>query len=162
MPYDNTIVSIIRRLKTVSGKDPCKKTIQKIVYLIEESGSPLGYDYTIHFYGPYSADLDYEIQGLSLVGSLRVDYTNYGHLLSVPKGKQIRSLNQTIDNVIQNFGAKSPSELELLATTLFVQRKVSSNTPEVILPMVKKIKGTKYADSQIVTAVQTLHENDFF
>ena len=33
-----------------SKKAPCKKTLQKIVYLIEEAGGPKKFDYTIDVY----------------------------------------------------------------------------------------------------------------
>ena len=62
MNRHETVVSVVNELMEVSKKAPCKKTLQKIVYLIEEAGGPKKFDYTIHFYGPYSADLDFEIQ----------------------------------------------------------------------------------------------------
>lgn len=163
MPHTKSpIIDIVNELELVSGVHPCKKSLQKIVYLIEETGEQLGYSYTIHFYGPYSADLDYDIQKESLHGNLIIDYTDYGHLLSAPKDKAASRLSTRAMNVIRNFGQKSPSELELLATTLFVQRKVSSSAPEEILPTVKKIKGAKYSDPQINNAVQALHEYKYF
>lgn len=156
------VLGVVKRLKTVTGDNPCKKTVQKIIYLIEEAGEPLGYNYSIHFYGPYSADLDYDIQYQSILGNLEIDYTDYGHLLSVVSSEKAANMSDKAIEVIETFGTKTPSELELLATTLFVQRKVSSIEPENILPTVKRIKGKKYSDSQINNAVQVLHESHYF
>lgn len=156
------VLGVVKRLKTVTGENPCKKTVQKIIYLIEEAGEPLGYNYSIHFYGPYSADLDYDIQYQSILGNLEIDYTDYRHLLSVTSFEKAANISDKAIEVIDTFGTKTPSELELLATALFVQRKVSSNEPEDILPTVKRIKGKKYSASQINNAVQVLHENQYF
>lgn len=163
MLIEKPIISIIDGIKKVSGQSPCKKTVQKVVYLIEESGNSMGFDYTIHFYGPYSADLDYEIQNLSAKGSLEIEYTRYGHLISVPnENADISELDAKTKVIIQYFGSKSASELELLATTLFVQRHLDETNAKKILPAVKKIKGTKYSDAQINHAVQELHVQQYF
>ena len=38
MNRHETVVSVVNELMEVSKKAPCKKTLQKIVYLIEEAG----------------------------------------------------------------------------------------------------------------------------
>ena len=44
-----------KKITEINGA-PCKKTLQKIVFLIEAKHVNIGCDYGIHFYGPYSAD----------------------------------------------------------------------------------------------------------
>ena len=43
---------IVKRINDIWGKKPGKKTLQKLVYLIQQKGINLNYDYGIHFYGP--------------------------------------------------------------------------------------------------------------
>lgn len=158
------ILGVVSALKNLNGKDPCKKTIQKIFYLIEEAGDWVGFDYTIHFYGPYSADLDYEIQDMIGQGVLSIEYTQYGHLISTTNknaGEQ-PELAELQRNVIAHFGGKPASELELLATALFVQRNTENAKADEIVFGVKRIKGTKYSDAQIESAIKELRAADYF
>lgn len=48
MVNSKAIVNIVGRI-TNSGSAPCKKTLQKIVFLIEAKHIELGCDYGIHF-----------------------------------------------------------------------------------------------------------------
>lgn len=157
------VLGVIRRLGSVNGENPpCKKAVQKIVYLIEEAGEDLGYDYGIHFYGPYSAELDYELQDLNARGILGIDYTPYGHLLSAPEASGNIKLGKTAERILRSYGAESPSRLELLATALFVERGIRAKDKKGIIAGVKKIKGSKYSDEQIENAVLNLQQNGFF
>ena len=50
----NNVAYIIKRINEEWGKKPGKKILQKMVFLIEEKGIDLGYEYGLHFYGPYN------------------------------------------------------------------------------------------------------------
>lgn len=164
------IITVIKELTCLrksnaqypNDKYPCKKTLQKIIYLIQQAGDDLGFEYSIHFYGPYSADLDYQIHDMNAQGMLNIQYTNYGHLLSVPDDFHSGRLTEKADRVIHIFGSKTPSDLELLATTLFVQRETSIKDKESIINGVIKIKGSKYSKKEIEDAIQILQNNDYF
>lgn len=158
----DNVLSLIKIIHDFSGTSPCKKTVQKIVYLIQEANEDLGFEYSIHFYGPYSAELDSEIRHLFNCGDLKIDKIDYGHMLSVNDSSNISPMNKTADNVISKFSAKSPSDLELLATTLYVQREIPDSHIESIVAGVMKIKGTKYSKHQIEMAIQELVDNDYF
>ncbi len=161
---DLMILDIVRSLERAAGKAPCKKTLQKIVYLLEEAGAGPEFDYTIHFYGPYSADLDYEVQSLASQGILNINYTDYGHLISagVEGENGWDTLSRRGKEIVSNFGTETPSKLELVATTLFVQRAKKSTDAAQILPGVKKIKGAKYSDREIREAIDELHSQNYF
>lgn len=156
---DQRLLSIIQKIQS-NGK-PCKKTVQKMVYLIEEAGEDLGYEYGIHFYGPYSPDLDYSIQKLYNYGDLDVEITPYGHYISVIS-KITEKLSKIMNKVIDNFGSKNPSELELITTTLYVQKKLESVTEPDVLEGVKRIKGSKYSDEEICQAMSELKNSGCF
>ena len=72
MVNNSAIVNIIESITKKNGA-PCKKTLQKMVYLIEKKGVSIGCDYGIHFYGPYSSDLDFAVREMCDEGVLNRD-----------------------------------------------------------------------------------------
>ena len=158
----SNVLSLVKAIQKIAGEPPCKKTMQKMVYLLQEAHVDLGFDYSIHFYGPYSAELDSEIRYLSDCGQLNMDITEYGHMLSANDSTDIPSTDESAHNIISYFGSKTPSQLELLATTLYVQREISNTVSEDIINGVKKIKGTKYSSTQIDQAIHELEEQSYF
>jgi len=161
------VLSLIKSIQAAYGDDnrPCKKTVQKLAYLIEEKNINLGLDYTIHFYGPYSEDLDLEIRYLNSRGDLQIDFENRsGHLLAVDKESYdaVELLNPEAQAVIGMFCSKKPSELELLATTLYVQREQGYTDINAIIEGVVNIKGAKYPRNKIESAIDELTQRDYF
>ena len=153
------IVSIVKKI-TETNKAPCKKTLQKIVFLIEAKKQNLGCDYGIHFYGPYSSDLDFAVRELCDEGKLKIDYTPTNHVISVADHyAAITPLNDIMNHVIDYFGTESPNELELIATALYVYEKTKSK--EKIKMGVKKIKGEKYSEARIEKAIQKLETEGY-
>ena len=160
----NSIMEVVDRITAKNGA-PCKKSLQKIVYLIEQKGANLGFDYGIHFYGPYSAALDYSVQQLCSDGLLKIEYTDGGHIIS--KTKSVSSASSAnylkiVDNVVNEFANDTPSDLELISTTLFVATNLDSKEKKDIISGVEKIKGSKYSKDQINAAIGRLVENQFF
>lgn len=155
----NAIVNVIDRITAINGS-PCKKTLQKIVFLIEAKHVNLGCDYGIHFYGPYSADLDFAVRELCDEGVLKIDYTPMDHLISVVDHTSVTDYsNEIVNEVISSFGKESPSELELIATALYVYIRLKDI--EKVKAGVKKLKGTKYSDSRINAAIAKLVDNGY-
>lgn len=159
MVNNNAIVTIIDKITKTHGA-PCKKTLQKMVFLIEAKKVDLGCDYGIHFYGPYSADLDFAVRELCDEGVLKIDYTPMDHLISVADSSLVGDYSDnTVDQVIASFGHESPGELELIATALYVY--LCLNDKEKIKAGIKKIKGSKYSDSRIDAAITKLIHNGY-
>ena len=155
----SAIVDVVDRLTKINGT-PCKKTLQKIIFLIEAKRVDLGCDYGIHFYGPYSADLDFAVRELCDAGVLRIDYTPTEHRISIVDRSEMESYsNKIVNEVIARLGKESPSELELIATAQYVY--LSTKDKSRIKDGVKKIKGPKYPDSRIDSAIQKLVEFGF-
>ena len=154
MVDNKAIVKVISRITKNNGA-PCKKALQKIVFLIEAKHVDLGCDYGIHFYGPYSADLDFAVREVNDEGILKIDYTPMEHLISVVGDSfENDNINPTVNEVIDEFSRETPSELELIATALYVYlqvKDVSRIKTEVI-----KIKGSKYSGSRIDSAIGRL------
>ena len=159
MVNNSAIVNIISRI-TRNNKAPCKKALQKIVFLIEAKHVNIGCDYGIHFYGPYSADLDFAVRELSDDGVLKIDYTPTEHSISVLDDSVGKSYNNKIVNeVVDEFSKERPSELELLATALYVYLQVKDASR--IKAGVLKIKGSKYSESNIDDAIDRLRKTGY-
>lgn len=158
MVNNDAIINIINKLTLKNGA-PCKKTLQKIVFLIEARRVTLGCDYGIHFYGPYSYDLDFAVRELCEEGILKIEYTAQEHTISVLGDYNSQYNNPIVDKTIDEFGKDSPSELELLATALYVYLKLKD--ADKIHSGVVKIKGNKYTSQRISNAVSRLRTSGY-
>ncbi len=147
---------IIKRINDIWGEKPGKKTLQKLVFLIEQKGINLGYDYGLHFYGPYSAILDAATAFLSTDGVIEFDYSGRSHLMSVDERNFTIKSNglseeqlQEINALIEHFRGQSPSELELLTTAIYAYDHLENKSKESVISGVQKIKGEKYSKEHI-------------
>ena len=157
MVNNHAIIDIVSKI-TEKNSPPCKKALQKIIFLIEAKHVDLGCDYGIHFYGPYSSDLDFAVRELSDEGILQIDYTPMEHFISVADISATNPKpfnNVTVNEVIDEFAKDTPSELELLATTLYVYLQAKKDTAKV-KPGVVKIKGKKYSEMRLDAAIDRL------
>ena len=156
----NNVAYIVNQISTITGHPPVKKALQKTVFLIEQKGVELGFDYILHFYGPYCAELDRTTSILSTDGIINFDYSGYGHKMSISdEYRNIESENLTpeqrdiIGEVINRYKDKTPSDLELLTTAIYAYQHTGATTRNIVIENVKKIKGTKYSDSEIAWAL---------
>jgi len=156
------VIGVINEIQQSTNEAPCKKTVQKIIYLLQEATNDRVFDYSIHFYGPYSADLDSEIRHLCNCGDLKIKITNQGHKISVNNHNNVRQFDQNAQKIIDAFSSKEPSELELLATTLYIQRAIPNADDKTIIDSVTKIKGSKYNKPQISKAINELKNKNYF
>ena len=151
MVNKSALVSIIKGITSYKAP-PCKKTLQKIVFLIEAKNIDIGCDYGIHFYGPYSSDLDFAVRELSDEGVLQIQYTSMEHIITVVDDSLVDSYsNDTANKVIEEFSKESPS-----ATALYVylqNRDIHKIKSDVI-----KIKGSKYTERRIDDAIRKLEQ----
>ncbi len=154
------VLEIVSRLTELSGA-PCKKKVQKIVYLLEEGSGYLGFDYKLHIYGPYSEDLDYTLCGLKASYALDIDYGHKGHILKCKNQVDVRNISDSMERVFQNFGKKTPRQLELLTTALFAERHIEDKSEDAIARSVKKIKGKKFSLTEIEAAINLLKETGY-
>ncbi|HVJ50598.1 Panacea domain-containing protein [Desulfitobacterium sp.] len=157
-------------------KPPGKKTLQKLVYLIQEKGANLGYQYCIHYYGPYSSVLDYSLQSLERLGIIKLKRQGMGSLI-IPNSMQdilteeedVSKLSEMdmeiIKYVLEKFAHRSPKELELITTTDFVakdifRKKGYVNKMEIINGVIH-IKDTKFSQLEIENAIDLLLEEGY-
>lgn len=132
-------------------KAPGKKMVQKLMYLIERKGVSLNLNYSIHFYGPYSAVLDNELHMLAAQGIVEIVIEGVTHKIKTrSQGKELSSLSpeekQVVEEIQKNFGEKTASELEAMTTLDYVAHTLlgSKGDMEQVVREVKKIKGDKF------------------
>lgn len=116
----------------------CGEThIQKATYFLQEMlDVQLGYDFILYKYGPYSFDFHDDLQSWRGDDLLRVEVRNqYGpSILPNAPGERIKDLypktlcqyKAQIDAVATRLGPLSVSQLERLATALYVTRETGS------------------------------------
>lgn len=159
----NNVAYIIKRINDVWEIKPGKKILQKIVFLIEEKGIDLGYEYGLHFYGPYSGTLDLDTKFLHADGIINFDYSGYSHLMGInEKDYEVNSdglsskQQEEIDKLLERFQGQSPSDLELLTTAIYAYNHLEDKSKKDIIGGVQKIKGSKYSIEQIEEALKEL------
>lgn len=164
-----TAAYIVKRINDIVGKAPGKKVLQKMVFLIEQKGVNLGYDYGIHFYGPYSSKLDTDTYFLSADGIINFSYTRLTHEMTVGEGFEILpdclsdEQKKGIDEVIERFREKKGPELELLTTAIYAYNHLDDKSRESVIAGVVKLKGEKYRRDEIERALEEFayFEKDF-
>lgn len=160
-PVKNSVAFVIKSISTILGENPGKKTLQKLVFMIEEKGVDLNFEYGLHFYGPYSSSLDSATTLLSTDGIISFDYSGYAHRMEVNEKWDIESTlskeqEDTIKDVITHFKGRSPSQLELLTTTIYAYNNLTDKSKDSVINGVRKIKGSKYSLKEIENALNEL------
>ena len=156
----NNIAYIIKQMHEISHHRPVKKALQKTVFLIEQKGVSLGYDYVLHFYGPYCAELDQETAQLRTNGIIKFEYGQFGHKIDIADNSMEIISNdlsvdqlEIIDGVIKRYKNNTASELELLTTAIYAYTRIHASTQKAVYDSIKRIKGEKYSDDEIEWAI---------
>ena len=138
------------------------------MYLIERKGVSMNLRYSIHFYGPYSEELDNAIRLLAANDVINIDTSERTHKISILDSSSIdydlmeEEIN-TINFILDNFSDKTPNELEALTTLDFVAKEIIENngSHEDIINEVLKIKGTKFTTYFLKEQLELLKECGF-
>ncbi len=138
--------------------NPGKKTVQKLMYLVERKGANLGLNYRIHFFGPYSPKLEDVLNILNNQGVINIDTSGMTHTINIKNESKNGSGSLSIEeegivaSVIDSFGKKSPRDLEGITTLDFVAcllKKKEIEDEKAIIKEVNRIKGDKFSNQQL-------------
>lgn len=168
---DTILLSSFKRLDTIPGK----KSLQKLVYFLKESGLGISFEFQWDKFGPYSPELatyteDLVAEGLMESEAKRVFATSdedrgvqynfrlgsrANDLLSSEKisvGEKAR-----IDRVIALLKEIGPPNLELYATVHYVVRFFSTASekarfPDGLFDLVNDYKPGRFSRDQVVAA----------
>ena len=130
------IHTMVSRLEDVG-----KTKIQKLMYFLQDAyGLPLGCKFYLHYYGPYSDEVDSGISNLRFMGyvNVRPDAEGYGfHVTRNSTGEVgwatvISNAEQQIDSVVEHLGSMDVSQLELAATIHYVSKSSGFKKGDVI------------------------------
>ena len=127
------------------------------------------YPFRMHYYGPYSDELDRVLSLARSVGiiDIKPDPDGFGYHVT-PIAESASSWLQEydisedpniaqIDETIRVLGSIETSKLELYATIHFIDRKEGEQSKDQTLKIVKRLKP-KFTDTEIEHAYQTLRE----
>jgi uncharacterized protein YwgA len=164
---------IARLVETSPGGALGRTALVKLVYLLQEvRGVPLGYRFRLYTYGPYDTnvldDLDYA-QSLGVVQVKTVSFSS-GYAFDIRPGDAAEGVKERAKGflaeheaavrwVIQEFGTRSASELELLATIVYTDRDLSARKARVSLEdLCRKVRDVKprFTQEQAVANARSL------
>jgi len=145
------LLSLIRNLREQGSW--CGEThIQKTTYFLQELlNIPLGFDFILYKYGPYSFDLTDELSAMRadkiVALQPKIPYgpsyiiDEVGHLVSKLYPTTLKKFNPQITFVADKLGNKNVSELERLATALYICSEIEPSTDiEKQAELINKIK----------------------
>lgn len=127
-----TRLSIIQKIVDVH-RDIGKTKIQKITYFLQEAvGVPLGYQFRMHYYGPYSDSLDSVLSLAKSLGHIDIqpDPSGFGYHVTPCEENEAVQVNEAsvpyeadptvVHSAIEMLGRLETSKLELYATIHFI------------------------------------------
>ena len=149
-------VAVIRHIVSRSG-DLGKTKVQKIVYFLQESvGVPLKYPFRMHYYGPYSDELDGNLSLTKSIGYIDIapDPNGFGYHVTPVKEREntswqgydmsedpeVRELSGVIDDAIDILGQLDTPQIELYATIHLISRLKGHSSKRKTLKTVKRLK----------------------
>ena len=162
-------LALIGRI-VASCNDVGKTKIQKISYFLQESvGVPLKYAFRMHFFGPYSDELDGVLSLAKALGEVEItpDPEGFGYHVTQGSTEQ-RTWSEAydlskdpniaaIDKAVSVLGSLETSELELYATIHFINESEEEPTKDEVLQIVGGLKP-KFGLDTIDGAYQTLQK----
>ncbi len=149
----------------------------KLAYFLQELKQvPLGYDFRMHFYGPYDSEVLSDLKYAESLQFLKseVELFSKGYRYKVTPGPLtplihekgdafVSKYNQEIGDIVRIFGAYQPSELELLSTIHYTSAYLSSPSPVSMEEIAARVKAIKphFSLAQIQKQILWLRDRGF-
>lgn len=141
-----------------------RKALQKLVYLLQKGERvPLGLDYRMYHYGPYSRELDHRIKMLELLGLVEVE-RDINEIPTYRLAESVASslepdpaLDEKIVRVVDNFGQRMPNDLELVTSVHYLasqQEKIADE--ERLFQEMVAWKGRKFTRRELESGLEEL------
>jgi uncharacterized protein len=155
-----------------------KTILQKVIFILQEIYKiPLGYDFSLYTYGPYTSevfqDLDVteNLEGVQ-VRSVETGYGGY-KILPGKENARIRAkgekyleslpMNTALDSLMENFGRYTARELELRATIIFIDRDLRGtpqHTVDDLASLLNEIKP-KFSLKEITQVIEEMKKSGY-
>lgn len=151
-----------------STRDLGKTQIQKLIYFQQYiCGIQLGYTYKMHYFGPYSDELNSDLIDMRSRGYINIDPDPGGYGYHITPGTEtldsLEDLKRTsikkIDNCLRELAEKDVRELELLGAIHFVSNVALPRTNErnEVIDKVRRLKPS-FGKEEIGNAYKQLEE----
>ncbi len=135
--------------------------VHKLLFVLqslEKADPPCRFE--LHHFGPYSFDLDSAFSVAEMMDLVKKEFPREGYGprydLTEPGKREAATLRggarEAIDAGAKWFGKRSSSELELIATCIWVQDREGLRDDAAVVKRVRELKP-KYADSDVTTAM---------
>jgi uncharacterized protein YwgA len=119
--------------------------------------APVPFHFELHHFGPYSFEADHVIAEMEAFGEVEKKYTNprYGpryFITDLASGEIGETESQALSEVAEQLRDLDSSDLELIATCLWVEKREGEVIDQAVCERVKDIKP-KYSSAQIQSAL---------
>ncbi|GAB6077268.1 YwgA family protein [Desulfurobacterium crinifex] len=122
----NRIASLVKLCSEIVGR----KKLQKLVFVLKSLDIPFTERFKLHYFGPYSSDLQLELDELVLLDVLEEDKRNMSYVYTV-KDESVIEIPEDlrkVKEIIHLLNSQPADLLELLATYLYLLKTESSES----------------------------------
>jgi uncharacterized protein YwgA len=154
---DLRLATISALVKQAAPHSLGRTAVMKLVYFLQVLHKmPLGYDFRIYTYGPYDSQVLEDLKVAELKGAVKSAAVGYavgtGYSITpgseadavVARSPSISEFLPKIAAVVDEFGNRSATDLEMASTLVFVDRtEMSSGRTITIADAVQKVKEMK-------------------
>ena len=134
---------LVMIIKACGGEVLGKKKFQKLIYLAQEKGLYLGYDFGYHYFGVFSSEVESDLHLGETFGLLKQEVTNYcGNPVKICLTEKNHIDDNEYENVLSTVSKLSKEEsrtLEVLSTILYL--KNAGYTGEKLSSNLQRLKG---------------------
>lgn len=144
--------------------------LQKLVYFCKAFGTDVNTNYKLYIYGPYSQQVADSLQDgvqdeifIEANGSIGKGQKYAEYIDSLPETEILKDRQEEIvAAVLGGFGSLSTKQLEILATTFFINRQqkalFGSSDEESVLEKVRRAKASRFSEDEIENSYQRMLE----
>ena len=160
------------------GQTLGRTAVMKLAYFLQVLKKvPLGYDFRLHTFGPFDADVLDDLAYAGVFGAVkeRVVTQSAGYRYDIRLGKRWAEVQdkskawldqnrEAIDWVIQEFGRCSAADLELVSTIVFADRENFKDGTKVSLEkLAKQVQAIKprFTESYVLRECRKAMEKGF-
>jgi len=150
------LTEVVRQTREIG-----RTSLMKMAYLLQTvKRVPLGYDFELYLYGPYSTQVLGDLSIAAFWGALREEYyttrNGYGYKITLgcpaedmPQGDQTRgsipeSYREAVRWLVEKFKNYTASEMEAVGTLVWIDREAMGNrdtlSMEKLLDIAEEIK----------------------
>jgi hypothetical protein len=145
-------LALIAELASRSPVALGRTALMKLCYFLQEVRRvPLGYRFSLFIYGPFDSRVLSDLGTAESFGAVesKIVYFSGGYGYEITKGKRsdavreggrafLEQHRESIDWVLEEFGAHGSTELELESTIIFADREAREKKEELTVPALAK------------------------